>query len=136
MEPDFSHTLSGGHAGFPALMDALEAYFAARGAPAAVTGALMVVVDEVVSNILNHGGEGLCVEVTARAAGGRAWVEVVDDGPAFDPIAAAAPDTSLSVEDRDVGGLGIHLVRQLSDEVAYERRENRNRLRFAKTFRS
>ena len=136
MELDFSRTLSGGRAALPALMDALEAHLVERGAPDAAVGALMVAADEVLSNILDHGGRSPSVEVTAGVGDGRAWVEVVDDGPAFDPIAAAAPDTSLSVEDRDVGGLGIHLVRQLSDEVAYERRENRNRLRFAKTFRS
>lgn len=136
MELDFSHTLSGGRTGFPALMDALEAYLAERGVPGAAAGALMVAADEVVSNILDHGGRAPSVEVTARVADGRAWVEVVDDGPAFDPTAAAAPDTGLSVEDRDIGGLGIHLVRKLSDEVAYERRGDRNRLRFSKTFRS
>lgn len=136
MELDFSHTLSGGRTGFPALMDALEAYLVDRGVPDAAAGALMVAADEVVSNILDHGGRALSVEVTARVGDGRAWVEVVDDGPAFDPTAAAAPDTGLSVEDRDIGGLGIHLVRKLSDEVAYERRGDRNRLRFSKTFRS
>lgn len=136
MEPDFSHTLSGGRAGFPALMDALEAFLSARAAPEPDAGALMVAVDEVVSNILTHGGEALSVQVAAGADGRRAWVEIVDDGPPFDPTAAAAPDTALPVEDRDIGGLGIHLVRKLSDEVAYERRADRNRLRFSKTFRS
>jgi serine/threonine-protein kinase RsbW len=136
MELDFSHTLTGGRAGFPALMDALEGYFAARGAPEAGIGALMVAVDEVVSNILNHGGEHLRIEVRAGADASAAWVEVEDDGPAFDPTVAAAPDTGLPVEDRDIGGLGIHLVRKLANEVAYERRGARNRLRFSKTFRS
>lgn len=136
MELDFSHTLTGGRAGFPALMDALEGYFAARHAPQAAIAALMVAVDEVVSNILNHGGEALAVRVSAGAGGAAAWVEVEDDGPPFDPTAAASPDTGLALEDREVGGLGIHLVRKLADEVAYERRGERNRLRFSKTFRS
>ncbi len=55
---------------------------------------------------------------------------VVDDGPEFDPLSAAQPDTTLGVENRPVGGLGIALVRRLMDEVAYERRDGRNRLRF------
>ena len=46
-------------------------------------------------------------------------------GP-FDPFARAAPDTSLSVEERPIGGLGIHLVGQLMDKVDYQRRDNHN----------
>jgi serine/threonine-protein kinase RsbW len=57
-------------------------------------------------------------------------VVVADDGPEFDPLSAAEPDTTLGVEDRPIGGLGIALVRRLMDEVAYERRDGRNRLRF------
>lgn len=136
METEFSQTLTGGRSGFSALMNALEGYLIRRGAPEAALGALMVSVDEVVSNILNHGGEALRVAVSAGADGRAAWVEVVDDGPPFDPTAAAAPDTGLPLEERDVGGLGIHLVRKLADEVAYDRRGGRNRLRFSKTFSS
>ena len=61
----------------------------------------------------------------------RCEVVVSDDGPAFDPLAAAAPDTSLGVEERPIGGLGIALVRRLMDEVEYERRDGRNHLRLA-----
>ena len=53
---------------------------------------------------------------------------VSDDGPEFDPLAAAEPDTALGVEERPVGGLGIALVRRLMDAVEYERRGGRNRL--------
>ena len=52
--------------------------------------------------------------------------DLVADGPPFDPFRQAAPDTTLSVADRPIGGLGIHLVRELMDEVSYERRDARN----------
>ena len=52
-----------------------------------------------------------------------------DDGPAFDPLAAQAPDTTLGLDERPVGGLGLMLVRRLMDDVAYERRDGRNHLR-------
>ena len=45
-----------------------------------------------------------------------------------------SPDTTLSLEEREVGGLGIHLVRKMMDEVAYERRINRNVVRLVKRF--
>jgi anti-sigma B factor antagonist len=53
-------------------------------------------------------------------------VTITDNGPPFDPLAYADPDTALSVEDRQIGGLGIHLVRQMMDEVSYRYRDGRN----------
>jgi len=57
---------------------------------------------------------------------------VSDDGVPFDPLAVAPPDTSLPLEQRPLGGLGIHLVRHLVDEVTYERRGDRNVLTLVK----
>jgi serine/threonine-protein kinase RsbW len=133
MDADFSHTLSGGRTGLPALLDALEAHLSEAGAPMGVASAVMIAADEVLSNVVDHGGAAT-VQVTAGVRDGRVTVEVVDDGVAFDPTAAAAPDTSLDVEDRDVGGLGVHLVRKLMDEVAYRREGERNRLRFSRSY--
>jgi serine/threonine-protein kinase RsbW len=53
---------------------------------------------------------------------------VLDDAPPFDPLEAPEPDTTLPVEQRPLGGLGIFLVRKLMDEVQYERRDGRNRV--------
>lgn len=133
MDADFSHTLSGGRTGLPALLDALESYLAEAGAPMGVASAVMIAADEVLSNVVDHGGAAT-VQVTAGVRDGRVTVEVVDDGVAFDPTAAAAPDTSLGLEDRDIGGLGVHLVRKLMDEVAYRRDGDRNRLRFSRSY--
>ena len=51
---------------------------------------------------------------------------VIDSGVPFDPTAKEKADTSLSVEDRPIGGLGIFLVRELMDSINYERVDNRN----------
>jgi anti-sigma regulatory factor (Ser/Thr protein kinase) len=56
----------------------------------------------------------------------RLKLTLTDDGPPFDPFSQAAPDTTLSIEDRPIGGLGIHLVRKLMDEISYERRDGHN----------
>lgn len=134
MEPDFSHTLLDGATGLSALLDTLEEDLAGRGVPMAVVSSVMIAADEVISNALNHGGGAPSVEVAAKVEGGRVTVRIVDDGAAFDPLAAEAPDTTLSVEDREIGGLGIHLVRKMMDHVAYERRGKHNRLLFSKSF--
>jgi serine/threonine-protein kinase RsbW len=133
MEPDFSHTLVGGRAGLSALLDNLEAGLAERRVPSATVSSVLMAADEVLSNILDHGGAS-SVEVAAEARDGRVTIQITDDGMAFDPLAATAPDTTLSVEEREIGGLGIHLVRKLMDEVGYERRGKYNRLRFSKSF--
>lgn len=133
MDADFSHTLSGGRAGLPALLDALESHLAEASVPAPVASAVMIAADEVLSNALDYSGAG-SVTVDARARDGRVLVEVTDDGKAFDPTAMAAPDTGLSVDERDIGGLGVHLVRKLMDDVRYEREGGRNKLRFSRSY--
>lgn len=133
MDADFSHTLRGGRTGLPELLDALERHLDGAGVPMAAASAVMIAADEVLSNVIDHGGAGV-VEVVASTVGGRVAVEVADDGAAFDPTAAAAPDTALGVDERDIGGLGVHLVRRLMDDVAYVREDGRNRLRFSRSY--
>lgn len=136
MEPDFSHTLLDGAVGLSALLDTLEEELVARGVPLAAVSSLLIAADEVISNALNHGGGAPVVEVAARVADGQVTMRITDDGVAFDPLAAAPPDTSLSIEDREIGGLGIHLVRKLMDRIDYERSGKHNRLQFSKSFAS
>lgn len=125
--------------GIQAALDALEGLWAAQGVSRAVTWPVEVALDEVLANVVRHGlagrGESARVELELRLEPGdppRCEVLVDDDGPEFDPLAAAAPDTSLGVEERPIGGLGIELVRRLMDEVQYERKAGRNHLRFVR----
>ena len=53
-------------------------------------------------------------------------IEIADDGRAFDPLQAPAPDIGASLQDRAMGGLGIYLVRKTMDTVAYRRQDGRN----------
>jgi anti-sigma regulatory factor (Ser/Thr protein kinase) len=53
-------------------------------------------------------------------------IEVIDDGQAFDPRTAPSPRTHVAPRRARPGGIGIHLVRQLVDEIAYQRADNRN----------
>ena len=58
--------------------------------------------------------------------------EIIDEGEAFNPLERESPDISQGLDDRPVGGLGIHIVKQLMDDVSYQRQDGRNHLRFAK----
>ena len=120
----------GAHPGGVGEVNAALAGFAeAHGLPEDVRRDLSVALDDLIANALSHGQTGpdpCSVTVEVKLDQERVTVIVTDDGPPFDPCARAAPDTSLSVEERPIGGLGIHLVGQLMDKVDYQRRDNHN----------
>ena len=62
----------------------------------------------------------------ALAGAGQARAEVEDDGREFDPLTRPPVDTSAPLEQRGIGGLGVHMVRQLMDSVEYRRVTGRN----------
>jgi anti-sigma regulatory factor (Ser/Thr protein kinase) len=86
--------------------------------------------DEVLSNVVRHGLAGRTGTISVRYAvkDDELSIEVVDDAPAFNPLAAPAPDTGAPLEARTPGGLGIALVAAILDDVRYERRDDRNHL--------
>jgi serine/threonine-protein kinase RsbW len=136
MDGNFQRTLHDGKAGFPQFLEAIESHLEGSGVPIEVVHKTMIVFDEVVSNILNHGAIGSEPTITAhlRIEPGRLFAEVLDDGPPFDPLSLREPDLSLSVEDRPIGGLGIHLVRELTDSLGYSHDGRCNRLHFSNTY--
>jgi sigma-B regulation protein RsbU (phosphoserine phosphatase) len=88
-----------------------------------------LVFDELLNNIISYAYEDEeehTIEVTASLLEGRLVVTVTDDGRAFNPFAEESPDTGLALEDRPVGGLGVHLVKSLMDRAVYERHGTRN----------
>ena len=72
------------------------------------------------------------VEKTADAPA-KLTVSFTDRGKAFNPLAKPNPDITLSVEEREIGGLGIFLTKKYMDSVLYERKDNQNVLTFTKT---
>lgn len=133
MESDFSATLTDGRRGFNALIDALESHLAQAGVPPGVAAPVMIAADEVISNCADY-GDAARIDVRVRVSDARVTMEVSDDGRPFNPLEAPPPDTSLGVDERQIGGLGIHLVKTLMDTVSYERRSGRNHLRFSKAY--
>ena len=97
--------------------------------PDTVRRSVNVALDELLANELSHGMAGRedgSVIVELELDDERLTVTITDDGPPFDPFAQEPPDITLSVEDRPIGGLGLHLVQKLMDEVSYERRDPHN----------
>ncbi len=107
----------------------------AHGVPPGIRRSVLVALDDLLSNTIMHGFAGRKsgeVAIEADLSTERLTLTISDDGDPFDPLTAQAPDTTLTAEQRLPGGLGIHLVRQLMDEVSYERRDGRNIVTVAK----
>jgi anti-sigma regulatory factor (Ser/Thr protein kinase) len=92
---------------------------------------LRVALDEILSNIIDYAyADNAQHDITIHfeVRDGRLETVVEDDGIAFDPLSAPRPVLDSPLASRRVGGLGVHFVRNLMDEVKYERVGGRNRL--------
>jgi anti-sigma regulatory factor (Ser/Thr protein kinase) len=104
---------------------AFAEYAEANGVPAAEHRRVQVALDELLTNTITY-GKSRDITMEAELTADSLLVRLSDDGTAFDPLIQISPDTTLSVDLRRIGGLGIHLVRQMMDEVSYDRLANRN----------
>jgi len=125
-----SVTVPGSLDGLAEAVRAADAFSRKAGVPDEVRRKLLTALDEILANVVHHGlaGSSGTIEVTLRRDGPGVVLGVSDPAGPFNPLLAPLPDTSAPLEGRRLGGLGIALVRALSDEVAYERKDGRNHL--------
>jgi serine/threonine-protein kinase RsbW len=119
----------------PDIVAMVERFGAEHACPGPVINDVNVVLDEVLSNIISYGyedGEQSDILVRLDYRPGEVLVEVEDAGKPFDPLKAPPPDLGVPLEARQVGGLGIHFIKSLMDDVAYARVDGKNRLRLRK----
>ena len=99
--------------------------------PAQFVFRVNLVLEELGLNIMNYGhDEGLHeFEIMLTSDENALTIEITDDGRPFNPLSdAPEPDLDASVDDRQVGGLGLHLVRTMVDEMSYRREQDKNHL--------
>ena len=118
--PDPHPTLRG-------LLTSLDQALAVRGQTAEMQHDVRLLVEEVVSNAVEHGGalaraDG-SVRVECEPVEGGLRVEIRDTGAPFDPLAHDPVDIDADVLDRPIGGLGVHLVREIATQLRYARLE-------------
>jgi anti-sigma regulatory factor (Ser/Thr protein kinase) len=104
---------------------------ATAGLPAEVSDRLELCVNEAVANVIIYGNRddgGRQIQVSLICEGQGAEVSVVDDGRPFNPLSRPSPTFADSIDRAQVGGFGIHLVREFSDAVSYHRDDGHNRL--------
>ncbi len=114
----------------------IEGQLEEYGCPVKAQMQIAIAIDELFGNIAHyayHPGVGpatVRVEVTKDPL--AAVITFIDNGVQYDPLAKTDPDTSLSAEERDIGGLGIYMVKKSMDELSYEYKDGQNILRIRK----
>ena len=129
---DWSMTLRvpGERARLPEILTAVEDRLQAAGIDGACIHDAQVIVEELVSNLMDHGAPagvdtlqlGLAIDHA------RVVLDIRDNGPAYDPLAHPAPDLDADLDARPIGGLGIHLVRELAQDARYRRDQGWNQV--------
>ena len=124
----------------PDILARIEAYLDEQSVPTDIVMTASLCLEEILTNTVRYAfpdddRHEVVVEVAVGEAG--LSVDITDDGIAFDPLRdAAEPDVDAPVEERRIGGLGIHLVKNLMDDIRYRRVDGRNHLRLYKHLRA
>ena len=119
----------------PRLTAFVDAVCEAVGLNPTVTMQMNLAIEEAVVNVMNYAyprGKKGDVTIEALSNDVRLKFVIIDSGTPFDPTVHADVDTTLSTQERPIGGLGIHLVRQMMDSINYERVNNLNVLTLRK----
>ena len=120
------------------VVESVDRIIAAAGCPEEIRTEIDMAVEEIYINIASYAytpGTGPALIQAAVAEDGHGVsVTFTDRGIPFNPLDLPAPDLTLGVEERPIGGLGIYMVRNTMDDVAYEYRDGQNILKITKAF--
>lgn len=111
------------------LSEVIDEFIARNGLDRKAAFEINVAMDELLTNTISYGyddGQEHRIGIEVGLSDGVITIEVEDDGRAFNPFDAKQPDIEAELLERPIGGLGVHLVRQLIDEVDYRRTDGRN----------
>ena len=117
------------------LQDELEQFGSRQGLPGSSLHQVQLALEEHLANILRYAYQDKAEhQVTVRIKIGEHLleIEVVDDGRPFNPLEFPAPDLTIPLEQRSIGGLGIHMIRKSVDQIAYRRERDQNILIMSK----
>ena len=122
------------------VLGSVEEYYEEAGCPIKTQMQINIAVEEIFVNIASYayapgtGEATVCLSIGGEPR--RATVTFLDSGVPFDPLAKADPDVSLPAAEREIGGLGIYMTKQMMDEVFYEYRDGHNVLTLRKNLES
>lgn len=114
------------------LCDAVKKFCDENQIPEAKYHDIILILDELVTNVINYAypeSKGTCsVKLLYDENQEKVFIEIRDGGVPFDPLAKFDPDVDVCLEEREIGGLGIFIVKQLSDSIEYSRINDKNQL--------
>lgn len=121
----------------PPFFARLEDWCDEHGVPMPLASSFTLMLDELLTNVAVHayGAAGGPVQVDVEfnaPAHLRAWLR--DHGPAYDPTARQAVDVDAGIDEREVGGLGVHFVKKLADQFVYRRAGDVNEVFVSRTW--
>lgn len=127
--PSYSYSETAGSFDFQAVNPEIEAFCEQNDIPPNKLFAIQLIIEELVTNIINHGSsaqksETIAISLTVKEDAIRLTIR--DNARAFNPLEAAEPDTGQSLEERDIGGLGLFLVRKKVKSLSYEYKDGFN----------
>ena len=112
-----------------AILEAVEDFGEREDWPPAVTFKVKLVIEELGLNVAHYGRVDKVpdIEIIVNSEPEALTISIEDDGRPFDPLNdAPEPDLTSPIEDRPTGGLGIHFVRELMDEMTYRHEDGKN----------
>ncbi len=134
----FRQTMLNRLAAIPMIQTAFERYVAQWERAKPLTPTLNMALDDLLNNVVQYAFPDDPAEHTIMVEGEVrdecVVLTITDDGIPFNPLTVATPDLSLLLHERDIGGLGIHLIRSMFDEVTYHRNVGHNVLTVKKKF--
>lgn len=118
------------------LCEHLEAFGQSIGLSQKFIFEINLALDELFTNIISYGfsdDDEHDIKITITPENEQIVISIEDDGVAFNPVDAETPDLECTIENCKIGGLGIHIIKKLMDEVCYQRCDNKNILTMRKS---
>ena len=120
----------------PVITEFVDAQLEQYGCPMKAQMQIDIAIDELFSNIVHYAYHPEVGPATVRVEVAEDPLSVIitfiDQGVPYDPLSREDPDVTLSAEERDIGGLGIYIVKKNMNEITYEYKDGRNILKIRK----
>ncbi|MBB6461835.1 ATP-binding SpoIIE family protein phosphatase [Flammeovirga kamogawensis] len=114
------------------LTQKVEKYLLQKNVPTKALHKTQIILDEILSNAINYSFTNTAtplISVSLKVDSTEICIKIMDNGVAFNPLEKEDPNVALSLDERQVGGLGIFIIKNLVEELSYERFDNKNCLR-------
>ena len=133
--PDFQHTLSSFKEDFPSFMESFKAFCQTHCVEEDKVFEIELSLEELIVNSFSYGNKHGTVKVLAQVEKGELKVTLEDNAPPFNLLREAPKPPKGNLMERETGGLGIHLVKNLNDRVEYSGSQKGNRVTLFKSIK-